>query len=58
MDTNQARLDRIATIIEAVDNRAQCGACVRTTLETMTQQEISAIYALSKGHDETWVPGL
>lgn len=51
------RLTRIATIIESVDHRA--GAAdgpVTPTLQEMTQEEISSIYALSKGQDEGWRP--
>lgn len=42
------RLRRIASIIEAVDNRcAAADGPVTPTLQEMTQREISAIYALA-----------
>lgn len=51
-----ARLNRIAAIIEEVDRRAQFGATVTPTLREMTQDEMSAIYAQSKGQPEDWRP--
>lgn len=48
---NNDRLKRIAEIIEEVDRRAQFGAVVTPTLEEMTQEEMSEIYALACGRD-------
>jgi len=43
------RLNRIAQIIEGVDNRCMAvDGPVRSTLQEMTQAEISEIYALAK----------
>ena len=51
------RLARIAEIVEAVDHRCQAAdGPVSRTLEEMTQDEISAIYALAKGKPEDWRP--
>ena len=50
------RLSRIAGIVETVDHRAMFGDVVTPTLQEMTQEEMSKIYALSKGHGEDWVP--
>jgi hypothetical protein len=44
------RLKRIREIIEAVDDRAMvCDGNVPTTVEEMTQAEMSTIYALAGG---------
>lgn len=53
--TMRAALDRIAAIIEAVDNRCMaCDGPVTPTLQEMTQEEISEIYALaSRTHAQT-----
>jgi len=55
--TDADRLKRIRKIIEDVDHRIMCadGPCV-PTLDEMTQDEISRIYALACGHRETWRP--
>ena len=46
------RLNRITRIIEQVDNRCMAvDGPVSSTLEEMTQEEISEIYRLSKGDD-------
>ena len=51
------RLNRIAEIIESVDNRCMAAdGPVTPTLQEMTQDEISRIYALAKGKDEGWRP--
>jgi hypothetical protein len=51
--TKQDRLDEIAAIIEAVDNRAQAGdGPVPSTMQEMEQKEMSRIYALAKGRVE------
>lgn len=51
------RLARIAEIIEQVDVRAMASdGPVSPTMQVMTQDEISAIYALAKGHEESWRP--
>lgn len=51
------RLARIASIIESVDNRCMAAdGPVTPTLQEMTQDEISRIYALSRGMDEEWRP--
>lgn len=43
------RLERIAAIIEAVDNRCMAAdGPVTPTLKEMTQAEISEVYALAK----------
>ena len=48
--TPTERLREIARIIEAVDDRAMaCDGPVTPTLQEMTQEEISRIYALAKG---------
>jgi len=52
----KSNLNRIAEIIESVEHRAQFGAVVTPTLQAMTKDEMSAIYALAMGHDETWRP--
>jgi predicted pyridoxine 5'-phosphate oxidase superfamily flavin-nucleotide-binding protein len=55
--TDKERLARIADIIERVDNRAMAGdGNVLPTLTVMTQDEISSIYALSRGEHERWRP--
>lgn len=55
--SNRDRLARIATIIEAADQRAmQVDGPVSPTLAVMTQEEISRIYALAKGMPEEWRP--
>lgn len=55
--TKTASLERIAEIIEAVDNRClHIDGPVPPTLDEMTQDEISAIYALAKGKPEDWRP--
>ena len=55
--TDGERLDRIAEIIEAVDNRCMAAdGPVSKTLEEMQQSEISAIYALAKRKPENWRP--
>lgn len=47
------RLKRIREIIEAVDNRAIFSdGNVPTTMEEMTQKEMSTIYALAGGKPE------
>lgn len=52
-----ADLARIRAIIEAVDNRCMAAdGPVSRTLEEMTQDEISRIYALSCGKPEDWRP--
>jgi hypothetical protein len=51
------RLNRIAQIIEDVDNRCLAAdGPVTPTLQEMTQDELSRIYALAKRQDETWRP--
>jgi hypothetical protein len=51
------RLDRIAEIIRAVDNRcAAADGPVTPTLQEMTQDEISNIYALACRKPEAWRP--
>jgi uncharacterized protein with PIN domain len=53
MATAQQRLDRIARIIEQVDTRCMaCDGPVTPTLQEMTQDEISEIYALASGTPE------
>ena len=55
--TPTLRLERIASIIEQVDIRAAaCDGPVTPTLQEMTQDEISRIYALAKGKSESWKP--
>lgn len=50
-------LRRIAEIIEHVDHRCMAtDGPVTPTLKEMTQEEISRIYALATGHEETWKP--
>ncbi len=49
-------LSSIADIIEAVDHRAMFSAIIPPTLKEMTQEEMSDIYALSKGHPKGWRP--
>lgn len=51
-DAGQA-LARIKDIIEAVDQRAMAG---EATLQVMTQDELSRIYALACGKPEDWRP--
>ena len=43
------RLNRIAAIIEAVDDRCLEADMVTPTLQEMTQAEMSEIYKLAKG---------
>jgi len=51
------RLARVADIIERVDLRcAAADGPVTATLDEMTQDEISRIYALAKGKPENWKP--
>lgn len=51
------RLQRIAQIIEAVDHRClEADGPVTPTLQEMTQDEISRVYALATGHWESWKP--
>lgn len=51
------RLDRIAEIIEQVELRCDMGdGPVTPTMQEMTQDEISRIYALSKRKPEEWRP--
>lgn len=55
--TDKQRLDRIAQIIENVDRRAMAAdGNIPPTLKVMTQNEISAIYALASGQSEDWRP--
>lgn len=57
VDNDPARLSRIRQIIEAVDNRcAAVDGPVTPTLKEMTQDEISAIYALACRKPEKWRP--
>ena len=52
-----ARLDRIKEIIEGVDGRcAAADGPVLPTMREITQQEISAIYALASRKPESWRP--
>lgn len=54
---NAARLRRIKQIIEAVDNRCLAtDGDVPPTLQVMTQDEISSIYALACRRPESWRP--
>ena len=51
------RLSRIAKIIEDVDDRCMAvDGPVTPTLDEMTQDEISRIYALARGKKESWRP--
>lgn len=48
--TPKQRLDRIREIIEMVDDRAMAtDGPVPTTMQTMTQEEMSEIYTLAGG---------
>lgn len=48
--TSTQRLQKIAIIIENVENRCMCvDGPVTATLKEMTQEEISKIYKLAKG---------
>ena len=52
-ETDKDRLIQIRCIIEAVDNRCSAAdGSVTPTLEEMTQEEISQIYALAGGEIE------
>lgn len=54
---DKKRLEMIADIIETVDNRAMaCDGPVPSTMEEMSQEEMSTIYALAKGKDPKWRP--
>lgn len=56
--TPTQRLARIAQIIENVDLRCMAAdGPVTPTLQEMTQDEISRIYALARGKPENWRPG-
>jgi hypothetical protein len=55
--TDRARLRRIAQIIQEVDNRCLAAdGPVTPTLQEMTQDELSRIYALALRKHETWKP--
>jgi|GEM_PF-2984427 len=53
----EARLERVAQIIEAVDSRAMAAdGPVSSTLQEMTQEEMSAIYAIATAHTDNAEP--
>lgn len=56
-EKDAARLRRIAQIIEAVDTRCMAAdGPVTPTLQEMTQDDISRIYALACCKPESWRP--